>query len=57
MGESLDALMAGAMPKITPIKIEKVKAKITDHVVTEDARIFAKISDPVGPNAIPIIPF
>ncbi len=41
MGESLEARMAGAMPKITPTATEKAKARTIDHGVTCEIKNFA----------------
>jgi len=56
IGESLDALTAGATPNITPTKTEKKNAKKTDHGVTLDIKnIETKIDTPI-PKRMPIIP-
>ena len=56
MGLSLEALIAGAIPNITPMATEKPKAKITDHGVTVDTKRMAMIIDTPIPKIIPTTP-
>ena len=56
MGERREALIAGAIPKITPTRMENANARITDQGVTVETRNCARIIDPDSPKAIPIIP-
>lgn len=56
MGESLEALRAGATPKIIPTREETPKARTTEEIVTWAGKngLMAKV--PKYPSSIPVVP-
>lgn len=56
MGSRREARIAGATPKITPIKAENPDAKNIDQYVTDVCINVRRANDPAIPRSIPIIP-